>query len=157
MTMELKGADFLSQQMKAFGPTVAEKAAKRGLAKAAQLVRREMWARMPKPRTRTLRKSIGYKTYGRKGGIVKKAYVGLRKQRNESKGRWYYRTLEFPHKRGDAYHPFFQDAWDASKESAAQLLVDSTTTALYTEATKVYRRSLERDKSRYGFRRGRVR
>jgi len=155
MTMELQGADFLSKQMKAFGPTVSQAAGKRGVSKAAQLVRREIRKNAPK-RTGTLRRSIGYKTYGRKNGTSKSAYVGLRKLKNESKGRWYYRTLEFPHKRGEPYNPFFQDAWDASKENAAQLIVDATSTALYTEATKVYRRSL-RDQSRYGSRRGRQR
>jgi len=156
MTMKLQGADFLSEQMKGFGPTVSQLAAKRGVAKAAQLVRKEMWKRMPKRRTGTLKRSIGYKTYGRKNGTVKSAYVGLRKQRGESKGRWYYRTLEFPHERGEAYNPFFQDAWDASKKPAAQLMIDATTAAIYTEATKVYKRSL-RDQSRYGFRQGRRR
>ncbi len=157
MTMQLQGADFLSQQMKAFGPTVAEAAARRGVAKAAQMVRREMWKRAPKTGpTGNLKKSIGYKTYGRRGGGAKSAYVGLRKIRGESRGRWYYRTLEFPHKRGAAYNPFFVDAWEATKDRAAELIIDATTKALYTEATKVYRKSLS-DQSRYGFRQGRRR
>ena len=156
MTMQLQGADFLSQQMKAFGPTVAEAAGKRGVAKAAQLVRKEMWKRMPPKRSGRLKRSIGYKTYGRRGGGAKSAYVGLRKIRGESKGRWYYRTLEFPHKRGAAYNPFFVDAWEATKDQASQLIVDATLKALYTEATKVYRKSLS-DQSRYGFRQGRRR
>lgn len=155
MGMELQGADFLSEKMEAFGPTVSQKAAKRGLAKAAQMIRREMWNRMPPKRSGKLKRSIGYKTYGRAKGTKKTVFVGLRKMRGESRGLWYYRTLEFPHKRGEAYNPFFVDSWEATKKDAAQLIVDATTQAIYTEATKVYKGSL-RDKSRYGFRRGRL-
>lgn len=156
MTMKLVGADFLSKQMKAFGPTVAEKGGRKGVAKAAQLVRRTFRKAAPRGKTKLLKKSIGYKTYGRAGGGAKQAYVGLRKIRGESQGRWYYRTLEVDHARGKAYNPFFVDAWESVKEQAADLIISAATTAIYTEASKVYEKSV-RDQSRYGFRQGRTR
>jgi hypothetical protein len=156
MTMKLVGADFLSKAMKEFGPTVAERAGRKGVAKAAQLVRRTMRKAAPTGETKNLKKSIGYKTYGRAGGGAKQAYVGLRKIRGESRGRWYYRTLEVDHKRGKAYNPFFVDAWESCKDQAASLIVVAATTAIYTEADKVYQKSV-RDQSRYGFRQGRTR
>jgi hypothetical protein len=140
--MKLQGADFLSQQMKAFGPTVSEKAGRKGVGKAAQMVRRSMRQASPKPITGKLRKALSYKTYGRKQGTSKTAYVGLRKIRGESRGRWYYRTLEMPHKGGAPYNPFFKDAWESSKKQAAQIIIDATATALYAEAAKVYQKSL---------------
>ena len=156
MTMKLIGADFLSKQMKAFGPAVAQKGGRKGVAKAAQLVRREFRKAAPEGKTKMLKKSIGYKTYGRAGGGAQQAYVGIRKIRGERKGRWYYRTLEFDHARGKAYNPFFVDAWERVKEQSADMIVSAAMSAIYTEATKVYQKSL-RDQSRYGFRQGRTR
>ena len=151
--MQLQGADFLRQQMEKFGPTVSAKAQKKGVSRAAVLVRRAFIKAAPEGKTKNLKQSIGYKTYGKKGH--KQAYIGLRKRRGEQRGRWYYRTLEVDHKRGRAYNPFFAKAWDEVKEEAAQTIIGATTKALYTEATKVYKRSLQ-DQSRYGYRRGRV-
>lgn len=152
-SMKLQGVDFLREAMEKFGPTVSEKAQKTGVRRAAVLVRRAFVKAAPKGKSGNLRKSIGYKTYGKKGH--KQAYIGLRKRRGESRGRWYYRTLEVDHARGKAYNPFFAKAWDGVKEEAAQTIIGATTKAIYTEATKVYRKS-QQDQSRYGFRRGRV-
>lgn len=162
-TMRLVGADFLAKELKKFGPEVEKKAAVRGVRKGAQIIRREMWRLMRlrtgtkdrKGRSRqpgTLKKQIGYKVYRRSAT----AYVGLRKARSESKGLWYYRTLEFKHKRGDGYSPFFVDAVNNSKEKAVDELMAATLKGVYTEAGKVYAKS-KSDQSRYGFRRGRVR
>ena len=147
-SMKLQGADFLSKQMKEFGPTVAERAGRKGVAKAAQLVRRSVRQASPPGGTGMLKKALLYKTYGRKQGTSKTAYVGLRKIKGESRGRWYYRTLEFSHQRGAPYNPFFEDAWESSKKQAAQIIVDATTTALYVEATKVYQKSLRQSRNR---------
>ena len=156
MTMKLVGADFLLKQMKAFGPTVAERGGRKGVAKAAQLVRRTMRKAAPTGKTKMLKKSIGYKTYGRTGGGAKQAYVGIRKIRGESKGRWYYRTLEVDHARGKAYNPFFVKAWESVKDQADDLIISAATDAFYTESGKVMAKSI-RDQSRYGFRQGRTR
>lgn len=144
-TLELKGVDFLLEKLEAMGPTVSNRAASRGVQKAAMYVRKELRKEAPKGPSGNLRKSIISKSYGRAArGGKKKAYVGLRKIRGESQGRWYYRTLEFPHARGEAYNPFFERAWDNCKRKAAQMIIDETTKALYAEAAKVYRQSLSR-------------
>jgi HK97 gp10 family phage protein len=144
-TLELKGADFLLKKLEAMGPTVSNKAARRGVTKAAMFARRELRKAAPDGPSGNLKKAISYKTYGRpaKGG-PKIAYIGLRKQKGEDRGRWYYRTLEFPHARGAPYNTFFESAWNGIKGKVAQMIVDETTKALYAEAAKVYRQSLAR-------------
>lgn len=155
--MKLVGADFLSKQMKAFGPTVAKQAAKTGLRKAGLELRKQLWRAAPKRSNPSkLKKSIGLKSYGKwKNPAV---FVGLRKAKGESRGLWYYRTLEFDHARGKAYNPFFDKTYNRHRRRIAKYIVSGTTKALYTEATKVYEKSKRAtDKSKFGFRRGRVR
>lgn len=143
--MQLKGADFLTKKLEAMGPTVSNRAASRGVQKAAMYARKEFRKEAPRGETGKLRKSITVKAYGRpKNGGKKKAYVGLRKIKGESQGLWYYRTLEFPHARGEPYKPFFEKTWESIKRKAAQMIIDETTKALYAEAAKVYRQSLSR-------------
>lgn len=153
-SMKLNGVDFLQQQMKAFGPSVSKAAAKSGLRRSALELRKEMWKAAPKRSSQSpLKRSIGMKFYGRWKNPS--AFVGLRKIRGESQGFWYYRTLEFDHARGKAYNPFFEKTWQRYKRRTAQRIIKSVTKALYTEAEKVYQKSL-RDQSRYGQRQGRV-
>ncbi len=143
--MELKGADFLIKKLEAFGPTVSNRAASRGVAKTAAYVRREFRRAAPEGDTKNLKKSIQLKTYGRpRNGGPKKAYVGLRKIKGETQGRWYYRTLEFTHKRGEPYFPFFEKTWESIKRRAAEMIIEETTKQVYLEAGKVYRQSLSR-------------
>ena len=134
--VELEGADFLLKQMKAFGPTVSKKATKTGISKAARKMARNIRAAAPK-RTGRLRRQIGAKI-GRNGI----AWVGLRKGKGETQILSYYKTLDFDHKRGKAYNPWFLRAAEASSDEAANIIVKETTKALYSEATKVYKRSL---------------
>lgn len=161
-SMKLQGADFLAKELKKFGPEVERKAAIIGVRKGAQIIRREMWRLMrlrtgskdrkgQKRQPGSLKKSIGYKVLRK----IPVAFVGLRKPRSESKGLWYYRTLEFNHQRGQAYAPFFEDAVENSKKQAVDEVMSATLKGIYTEAGKVYARS-KADQSRYGFRRGRV-
>ena len=154
-SMKLNGTDFLSKQMKAFGPTVAKAAAKTGLRKAGLELRKQIWRAAPKRGNPSkLKKSIGLKSYGRwKNPSV---FVGLRKAKGETRGLWYYRTLEVDHKRGKAYNPFFEKTYNRHRRRLAKFIVSGTIKSLYTEAEKVYAKSVA-DQSRYGQRRGRVR
>ena len=131
MTMKLQGADALLKDLKAFGPSVSQKAAKTGVRKAAQYLRREFKREAPRV-SGTLRKSIKLKM-GRDG----KAWVGLRE-------RYYYKTLEFGRKGGPPLHPFFERVWNQHRGQAAQMIVDETRKAVYVEAGKVYARSRTR-------------
>lgn len=143
--MELQGADFLIKKLEAMGPTVSNRAASRGVQKAAMYARKEFRREAPDGPTGNFKKSITVKSYGRpKNGGPKRAYVGLRKIKGQSQGLWYYRTLEFSHARGEAYNPFFERTWESIKRKAAQMIIAETTKALYTEAAKVYRQSLSR-------------
>lgn len=155
LSMKLVGADFLAKQMKAFGPTVSKKAAKTGLRKAGLELRKALWREAPRRGNPSkLKKSIGLKSYGKwKNPSV---FVGLRKAKGESRGLWYYRTLEVDHARGKAYNPFFEKTYNRHRRRIAKYIVSGTTKAIYTEANKVYQKS-KTDQSRYGFRKGRVR
>jgi len=153
-SMKLNGADFLSKKMKDFGPTVAKAAARTGVRKAGLELRKQLWRAAPRRGNPSkLKKSIGLKSYGRWRNPS--VFVGLRKAKGETKGLWYYRTLEVDHKRGKAYNPFFQKTYDRHKRRLGQMIIRGTTKQIYTEATKVYAASL-RDQSRYGQRQGRV-
>lgn len=147
--VELQGADFLLKQMKAFGPTVEKKATKTGLGKAARKMAKNIRNAAPK-NTGRLRRQIGAKV-----GRVGVAWVGLRKGKGETQVLSYYKTLDFDHKRGKAYNPWFLKAAEASSNEAADTIIKETTKALYSEASKVHKRSLRnngRNKSAFGSR-----
>lgn len=147
--VELQGADFLLKQMKAFGPTVEKKATKTGVGKAARKMAKNIRNAAPK-NTGRLRRQIGAKV-GRTGI----AWVGLRKGKGETQVLGYYKTLDFDHKRGKAYNPWFLKAAEASTNEAADTIIKETTKALYSEASKVHKRSLRnngRNKSAFGSR-----
>ena len=148
--IELQGADFLLKQMKAFGPTVEKKATKTGISKAARKMAKRIKSAAPK-RFGRLRRQIGAKVGKR--GI---AWVGLRKGRGESQVLSYYKTLDFDHKRGKAYSPWFLKAAEDAADEASDTIIKETTIALYAEATKVYKRSMRnndgRNRSAFGSR-----
>lgn len=137
--MKIDGIDFLSKQMKAFGPTVSKKATKTGVGKAARRMARHVRNAAPS-RTGRLKKQIGAKV-GRNGI----AWVGLRKPKSETNLLGYYKTLDLDHQRGRAYNPWFENAVESFSGEASDMIVRETTKALYAEATKVYKRSLQKN------------
>lgn len=137
--MQLEGVDELLKTFKQFGPLVAKRAGVTGVRKAATYVRKNLKADAPKV-SGTLRKSIGYKKLrqrGRNDSAV--AYiVGLRK-------RYYYRTLEFGNKRVSfPTHPFAGRSFQRSSSTAVRIMIKGMKDAVYFEAGKSYRRSLQR-------------
>jgi hypothetical protein len=136
--IELQGADFLLKQMKAFGPTVSKKATKTGIRKAANKLARTLRNAAPS-RTGTLKKQIKAKIGKR--GI---AWVGLRKGRGETQVLFYYKVLDMDSARGKAVAPWFLKAAEASAKETSDTIIRETTKALYSEAAKVYERSLKR-------------
>lgn len=131
--LTLNGADVLLKEMKAFGPTVAEKATVTGLRKASRLLAKEFKRSVPNSTGRStgrLRRQIKYKVSRR----AKKAWVGLRKGRGETNILYYYKTLEFGRDGGPPLAPFMALAWNDVRASAADLIIEETRKALYVEA-----------------------
>lgn len=144
MGIELKNVDFLIKQMNAFGPTVAQRAADAGIRGAARMAARDLKKAAPRGPSGNLRRAIKMK-YSKK---MKTAFIGLRSAPGERGVRFYYKTLEFQTKLGPPRNPFMEKEYESQSRKYAQYVIDNTTTALYEEAAKVYRRTVQQNNRR---------
>lgn len=129
-TIELVGAGYLKREMSKFPSRIKQRAIKTGYRKAAQKYRTFLRRAAPR-RSGTLRKDIGYKKVGN-------SYrVGVM-------NRFYYNLLEYRYGDKGEYNPWFEDASEQFAGPVLDLMVAEMEKALYYEAGKLYRRTLER-------------
>ena len=129
MGVKLEGVSQLNKDLETFPDRIQANVKKRGLQKAA--ARARTFLRRAAPReSGELRKSIGIVKTRSKS----KALVGL--SRN-----YYYKTLEFASARGQAMHPFFEQAFRRHRAELSQMIIEETKLALAKEAGKIYARN----------------
>lgn len=163
-SMQLSGAAELQKLLEAYPKLVTAAATRKGVKKAADHMKSVIANAAPK-KSGMLQSAIRaarYKTRNKanvlykvglgpiKGDIGEAAQekrdkaiaAGKKPPRFKSRTRFYYKTLELPSKRGAPLHPFFMRAYNSTRNSAAQMIIDGTRDAVYEEATRIYRRSL---------------
>jgi HK97 gp10 family phage protein len=125
---KFEGYDEFRKLMDQFPDKVQERAAKRGLTRAAARLRRNIRRSAPRV-TGTLRKSIGSSKLkkSRRGGSAS-IWVQLTT-------RFYYKRLEFDY---NAQYAFFEKAYENAKGEISKLMVSETRLALYNEAGKAF-------------------
>lgn len=146
--MQLVGAAQVHALLVAYPKAVAAAATRTGLRKSARALRAYLVQAAPE-RTGKLRKAINVKRMRPRDKTSARMKVGLQAIRGDSgskggrsKIRYYYKTLEFDSARGPAMHPFFLNTWNSHREEIAQMIVEQTRVAVYSEAAKVHRRTL---------------
>jgi hypothetical protein len=162
--MQLVGAIEVKKLLDAYPKLVASAAVRKGLREAAKELQEVIQNAAP-VKTGKLRSAIRIAraktrqkfTYRYKVGLgpirgdigvkAKLAQVaainaGKKPPKAKAKIRFYYKTLEFPTKRGAPMHPFFMAAYQSARNTTAQTIVDATRDAVYSEAARIHRRTL---------------
>ena len=146
--MQLVGVQEIKALFAEYPARVVELAARTGLRQSAKVLRNHLRDAAPR-RTGKLEQAINYKRARGRNKFSPRYKVGLQKIRGDvgkkggpAKVRYYYKTLEFQSERGPAMHPFFQATYDAHRRDVAQLIIDETRKAVYSEAGKIHRKTL---------------
>lgn len=130
--IKLQGARELKAIMDELGPNISRRAGVRGVRKGANIMKKALKDASPSV-TGTLKKEWQTKKLRQKSNGV--AFIVRLKRRH------YYKTLEFPTKRGPAMNRFVESTMNRSKHQVMATVMAATKTALSYEAGRAYARS----------------